>query len=76
QPADFVNLFTGTSNYGAVYPGPVAPRGMASESIVMEREDNNDHSIKKIQLDGKTRDLIFISHDDFVNGTTLKVIQN
>jgi len=32
QPADFVNPFIGTSNYGATYPGPIAPRGMASIS--------------------------------------------
>ena len=32
QPADFVNPFIGTSNYGAAYPGPIAPRGMASIS--------------------------------------------
>ena len=31
-PADFVNPFIGTSNYGAAYPGPIAPRGMASIS--------------------------------------------
>ncbi|MBD0822802.1 GH92 family glycosyl hydrolase [Aestuariibaculum marinum] len=32
QPADYVNPFIGTSNYGATYPGPIAPRGMASVS--------------------------------------------
>ncbi len=32
QPADFVNPFIGTSNYGATFPGPIAPRGMASVS--------------------------------------------
>ncbi|GAA3562081.1 GH92 family glycosyl hydrolase [Snuella lapsa] len=32
QPADYVNPFIGTSNYGATYPGPIAPRGMASIS--------------------------------------------
>ncbi|MCF8272416.1 MAG: GH92 family glycosyl hydrolase [Flavobacteriaceae bacterium] len=32
QPADFVNPFVGTSNFGATYPGPIAPRGMASIS--------------------------------------------
>ena len=32
EPADYVNPFIGTSNYGATYPGPIAPRGMASIS--------------------------------------------
>ena len=32
QPADYVNPFIGTSNYGATFPGPIAPRGMASIS--------------------------------------------
>lgn len=31
-PATYVNPFIGTSNFGATYPGPVAPRGMASIS--------------------------------------------
>ncbi|UKM64511.2 GH92 family glycosyl hydrolase [Flavobacteriaceae bacterium GSB9] len=31
-PVDFVNPFIGTSNYGATFPGPIAPRGMASIS--------------------------------------------
>lgn len=32
EPADYVNPFIGTSNYGATFPGPIAPRGMASIS--------------------------------------------
>ncbi|MCV9927545.1 GH92 family glycosyl hydrolase [Flavobacterium sp. LS1R49] len=47
-----------------------------NKSIVIEREVNNDGKIKKIQLNGKTHDSFFISHDALVNGTTLKVIQN
>jgi len=30
EPADYVNPFIGTSNYGAAFPGAVAPSGMAS----------------------------------------------
>ena len=30
--ASYVNPFIGTSNYGATYPGPIAPRGMVSIS--------------------------------------------
>ena len=32
EPADYVNPFIGTSNFGATFPGPIAPRGMASIS--------------------------------------------
>ncbi|WP_343697089.1 GH92 family glycosyl hydrolase [Flavobacterium sp.] len=46
------------------------------ESIVIEREINNDGKIKAIQIDGKPLNSYFISHDAFVNGGTLKVIQN
>ncbi|HEX9600112.1 MAG TPA: glycoside hydrolase family 92 protein, partial [Mariniflexile sp.] len=52
------------------------PNYYKNESIVIERETNNDGDIKQIKLDGKTVNSYFISHDDFVNGTTLKVIQN
>nr|WP_156129443.1 GH92 family glycosyl hydrolase [Flavobacterium sp. AED] len=52
------------------------PKYYKKKSIVIEREVNNDAKIKSIQLDGKTLNSYFISHDDFVNGTTLKVIQN
>lgn len=31
-PADYVNPFIGTSNYGATHPGAIAPRGMLSIS--------------------------------------------
>ena len=32
QPADYVNPFIGTSNFGATNPGAIAPRGMVSVS--------------------------------------------
>ena len=32
QPADYVNPFIGTSNYGTTQPGPVVPQGMVSMS--------------------------------------------
>ncbi|MBF4472925.1 GH92 family glycosyl hydrolase [Flavobacterium sp. HJJ] len=47
-----------------------------NKSIVIEREINNGGKIKKIQLEGKDHNSFFITHDDFVNGTALKVIQN
>lgn len=32
ESADYVNTLIGTSNFGATFPGPIAPRGMASIS--------------------------------------------
>lgn len=51
------------------------PRYYKKESVVIEREINSDDKIKQIQLDGKPLNSYFISHDAFVNGKTLKVIQ-
>ena len=52
------------------------PRYYKKESIVIERQINNDGKINSIELNGKTLNSFFISHEDFVNGTMLKVIQN
>ncbi|MFH6998502.1 GH92 family glycosyl hydrolase [Flavobacterium sp. FlaQc-57] len=46
------------------------------DNIVIEREVNTDGKIREIQINGKPLNSFFISHDSFVNGTTLKVIQN
>ena len=46
------------------------------ENIVIERQINNDGKINSIELNGKSLNTFFISHDAFVNGTKLKVIQN
>ncbi|MCD0468669.1 GH92 family glycosyl hydrolase [Flavobacterium sp. JAS] len=51
------------------------PRYYKKENIVIQREINTDGKIKDIQLNGKSLNSFFMSHDDFVNGTTLKVIQ-
>jgi predicted alpha-1,2-mannosidase len=51
------------------------PKYYKKENIVIEREINNQGKIKEIQLNGKSLNSYFISHDEFVNGTTLKVIQ-
>ena len=51
------------------------PRYYKKENIIIQREINSDGKIKDIQLNGKSLNSFFISHDDFVNGTTLKVIQ-
>ncbi len=47
-----------------------------NDSIVIEKEVNTDGKIKAIQLNGKPLNSFFISHDNLVNGKTLKVIQN
>ncbi|TPG36165.1 GH92 family glycosyl hydrolase [Flavobacterium pectinovorum] len=52
------------------------PRYYKKESIVIERQENNDGKINSIEIDGKSLNSFFISHEDFVNGTKLKVIQN
>lgn len=52
------------------------PKYYQKKSIVIERETNADGKIKAIELNGKALNSFFISHDDFVNGNTLKVIQN
>lgn len=46
------------------------------DNIVIEREVNTDEKIREIQINGKPLNSFFISHDSFVNGTILKVIQN
>lgn len=52
------------------------PKYYKKESIVIEKEVNNDGKIKAIQLDGKSLNSYFISHENLVNGKTLRVIQN
>ena len=51
------------------------PRYYKKESLVIEREINSDGKIKEILSNGKALNSFFISHDNLVNGTTLKVIQ-
>ncbi|OMQ11634.1 GH92 family glycosyl hydrolase [[Flexibacter] sp. ATCC 35103] len=52
------------------------PRYYKKESIVIERQENNDGKINSIEVNGKPHNSFFISHEDFVNGKTMKVIQN
>jgi putative alpha-1,2-mannosidase len=52
------------------------PKYYKKENIVIEKEINTDGKINSIELNGKTLNSFFISHEDFVNGKTLKVIQN
>jgi len=52
------------------------PKYYKNKSVIIEREKNANGKIKTIQINGKTKDSYFISHDEFVNGNILKVIQN
>ncbi|WP_073119792.1 GH92 family glycosyl hydrolase [Wenyingzhuangia marina] len=47
-----------------------------NKKIVITKETNNNDNIKKIELNGKEFKGYFITHDELVNGHTLKVIQN
>ena len=47
-----------------------------NKKIVITKETNNNGNIKKIELNGKELKGYFITHDELVNGHTLKVIQN
>ncbi|TYP97403.1 putative alpha-1,2-mannosidase [Tenacibaculum adriaticum] len=47
-----------------------------NKNIIIERQLNNNGNISKIQLNGKVHKSFFVSHENFVNGKLLKVIQN
>ncbi len=52
------------------------PKYYKEKSITIEKETNADGSIKSIELGGATYNSFFVSHKDFVNAKTLKIIQN
>ena len=61
-PADYVNPFIGTSNFGATYPGAVAPSGMVSvvPYNVSKNEGNNlntDVGCYRILMFSRTKSL-------------------
>ncbi|WP_111308420.1 GH92 family glycosyl hydrolase [Confluentibacter sediminis] len=47
-----------------------------NKNIVIERVLNNKGKIKSIEVNGKKHNSYFITHEELVNGNTLKVIQN
>ncbi|KJD31174.1 alpha-mannosidase [Tamlana nanhaiensis] len=63
QPADYVNPFIGTSNYGATYPGPIAPRGMASISPF-----NVAGSQNKLEKDSQWLSNPYVHENTFLTG--------
>ncbi|SHM12750.1 alpha-1,2-mannosidase, putative [Flavobacterium flevense] len=64
QPADFVNPFIGTSNYGATYPGPIAPRGMASISPFNVAGPQN----KPLEKDSQWLSTPYVHENTFLTG--------
>jgi len=46
-----------------------------NKNLIIERIINNNGKIKSIELNGKNHNGFFITHDQLVNGSTLKVIQ-
>lgn len=63
QPADYVNPFIGTSNYGATFPGPIAPRGMASISPF-----NVAGSQNKLEKDSQWLSNPYVHENTFLTG--------
>ena len=63
QPADFVNPFIGTSNYGATFPGPIAPRGMASISPFNVAGKQN-----KLEKDSQWLSNPYVNENTFLTG--------
>jgi predicted alpha-1,2-mannosidase len=65
QPADFVNPFIGTSNYGATYPGPIAPRGLVSISPFNVAGKQN-----KLEKDSQWLSNPYVYENTFLTGFT------
>lgn len=63
EPADYVNPFIGTSNYGATFPGPIAPRGMASISPF-----NVAGALNKLEKDSQWLSNPYVHENTFLTG--------
>ena len=61
--AKHVNPFIGTSNYGATYPGPIAPRGMASISPFNVAGKQN-----KLEKDSQWLSNPYVNENTFLTG--------
>jgi predicted alpha-1,2-mannosidase len=64
QPADFVNPLIGTSNYGATFPGPIAPRGMASISPFNVAGSKN----RSLEKDSQWLSNPYVNENNFLTG--------
>lgn len=61
--AKYVNPFIGTSNYGATFPGPIAPRGMASISPFNVAGKKN-----KLEKDSQWLSNPYVNENSFLTG--------
>ena len=66
EPADYVNPFIGTSNYGATFPGPISPRGMASISPFNVAGEQN----LPLEKDSRWLSNPYIHENTFLTGFT------
>ncbi len=65
EPVDYVNPFIGTSNYGATFPGPIAPRGMASISPFNVAGKEN-----KLEKDSQWLSNPYVYENEYLTGFT------
>ncbi|MDO7172646.1 GH92 family glycosyl hydrolase [Mariniflexile sp. AS56] len=61
--ATYVNPFIGTSNFGATFPGPIAPRGMASISPFNVAGKQN-----KLEKDSRWLSNPYVNENTFLTG--------
>lgn len=66
DPASYVNPFIGTSNFGACYPGAVAPNGMVS----VVPYNVSDHPKNPLNTDTRWLSNPFVSDNGFMTGFT------
>lgn len=66
NPADYVNPFIGTSNYGATHPGAVMPAGLASVvpfNVAFRKGKEN-----KFEKDSEWHSRTYVSENSFLTG--------
>jgi len=66
SPADYVNTFIGTSNYGATHPGSVRPNGMASVvpfNVAFKKDEGN-----KFEKDSEWHSRPYVYENEFLTG--------
>ncbi|GAA3647027.1 GH92 family glycosyl hydrolase [Flavivirga jejuensis] len=61
--ATYVNPFIGTSNYGATFPGPITPRGMASITPFNVAGKQN-----KLEKDSRWHSTPYVNENTFLTG--------
>ncbi len=66
SPADYVNPFIGTTNYGATHPGAQYPHAMASVSpfnVAFKKEEGNVH-----EKDSEWNSRVYIHEHEYLTG--------